>query len=146
MTQGILIIWVPQATDTQATRDTPIILVLQTDTQARQEIPLIPLPQDMDTQATRGTPFILHPQAIDIPVIQRTWLIPAIRHLGTMAVRHPPRIPAPVTDTPCMATPAIEPRRTGYLESTTRSSLLAEVRPKVHAHESPGYPYPGAAE
>jgi hypothetical protein len=133
-TQGILLIPVPQATDTQATRDTPLILILQTtDTQATREIPLILLPQDMDTQATRGTPLILDPQAIDIPVIQDTLLIPATRHLGTRAVRHPPRIPVPVTDT---ATPAIEPRSTGHLGSTTLWSLLAEVRPKCTSGSS----------
>jgi len=48
-------------------RDTPLILVLQTT----------------DTQATRDTPLILAPQANDIPVIQDSLLIPAIRHLGT---------------------------------------------------------------
>ena len=97
-----------------------------------RDTPLILDPQAMDTQATRGTPLILAPQAIDILAIQRTWLIPTIRHLGTGAVRHPPRIPVPVTDSPCMATPAIEPRTTGHLGSTARSGLPAEFGLNSH--------------
>jgi len=108
----------PTGMATQATDIPPIGTLLTdirathhrtTDTQDIRDTPLIPVPQAMDTQATRGTPLILDPQAMDTPVIQDTRLIPAIRHLGTRAARrtHPIPIPIPVTDTPCMATPAI---------------------------------------
>jgi hypothetical protein len=110
--RDIPLIPIPQAMDTQAAQDIPPTPVLRVmDTQATRDTPLILVLQTTDTQARRDTPLILDPQAIDIPVR----LIPATRHLGTRAARHPPRIPVPVTDTPCTATPAIEPRRTGHL-------------------------------
>jgi hypothetical protein len=136
-TQGIGLILAPQATDTQATRHTPLILVLQTtDIPARREIPLIPLPQDMDTQATRGTPLILDPQAMDTPSSSGHPADPGNPAPGYQGSPPYSPIPIPVTETPCMATPAIEPRRTGHLGSTTLSSLLAEVRPKCTSGSS----------
>ena len=46
--------------------DIPVMDSRGTDSQAIRDTPLILLPEDMDTQATRGSPLILDRQAIDI--------------------------------------------------------------------------------
>jgi len=65
----------PMGMATQATDFPPIGILLTdipvmdsrgTDSQAIRDTPLILLPEDMDTQATRGSPLILDRQAIDI--------------------------------------------------------------------------------
>jgi hypothetical protein len=126
------LILVPQATDTQATRDTPTTPVLRVmDIRATQGIPPIPFPQATDTQATQDIPTT---PVLRFMSTQAKREILAIRDLDTRAARHTPPIPVPVTDTSCMATLAIDPRRAGHLGLTILSSLLGKVGPKFGPH------------
>ena len=99
----------------RATRETPLTPLLRAmDTQATQDSPLTPVHRAMDIQVIRGSPVTL-----------RT---PVLRAMGTRAVRC--TLPIPVPDIPWLAIPAIALRRTGRLEPSTVSSLLAEFRPE----------------
>ena len=112
--------------DTQATRDGPVTPVLQAmDTQATRDIPPFPDPGAMGTQATRHSPLTPVPRPMDRLVIRDT---PHPRPMDTRADRHTLPIPVSVMGIPWLAIPAIALRRTGRLEPSTASSLLAELR------------------
>jgi hypothetical protein len=103
-----------RAMDIRATRDTPLTPVLRaTHTQATRVAPLTPVLRGMDCRATRDTP----------PT-------PVPRPMDTRAARH--TLPVPVMDIPCLVIPETALRRTGRLGPSTLSSLLAELRPRIH--------------
>jgi hypothetical protein len=64
----------------------------------------------MDTQAIRGSPLTPVPRARDTKAARHTLPIPVL---------------VPVMDIPWLASPAIALRRTGRLEPSTPSNLLA---------------------
>ena len=105
-----------RATDIRATRDTPLTPVLRaTHTQATRVAPLTPVLRGMNCRATRDTP----------PT-------PVPRPMDTRAARHTLPVPVPVMDIPCLVIPETALRRTGRLGPSTLSSLLAELRPRIH--------------
>jgi hypothetical protein len=78
----------------------------------------------MGTQATRHSPLTPVPRPMDRLVIRDT---PHPRPMDTRADRHILPIPVSVMGIPWLAIPAIALRRTGRLEPSTPSSLLAEL-------------------
>ena len=97
-----------RAMDIRATRGTPPPPVLRAmDTQATQDSPLTPPLRAMDTQATRDT------------------LPTPVPPMDTRAARHTPPIPVLVMEIRSLLIPVIALRRTGRLEPSTVSSLLA---------------------
>src|SRR5580704_14716993 len=114
-----------RAMDIRATRDTPLIPVLQAmDTQATQDSPPTP-PRVTDRQATRGTPTP-DPRPMRRQATRDGQLTQVVRAMDIRARRPILRTPVPVTEIRSLAIPAIALRRTGRLGPTTRSSLLAE--------------------
>jgi hypothetical protein len=102
-----------RAMDIRATRDTLLTPVLRAmDTPATQDSPLTPPLPAMDTQATRDT------------------LPTPVPPMDTRAARHTLPIPVLVMEIRWLVIPAIALRRTGRLEPSTVSSLLAEFRPE----------------
>src|ERR1700730_2755112 len=108
-----------RAMDIRATRGTPPPPVLQAmDTQATQDSPLTPPLRAMDTQATRDT------------------LPTPVPPMDIRAARHILPIPVLVMEIRWLVIPAIALRRTGRLEPSTVSSLLAEFRPEIRPQSS----------
>jgi hypothetical protein len=102
-----------RAMDIRATGDTLLTPVLRAmDTQATQDSPLTPPLRAMDTQATRDIPLTPVPP------------------MDTRAARHTLPIPVLVMEIRWLVIPAIALRRTGRLEPSTVSSLLAEFGPE----------------
>jgi hypothetical protein len=124
------------AMDIRATRETPLTPLLRAmDTQAIQDSPVTP-PRATDRQATRDIPTpdlrSLRRQATrDSP------LTPVVRAMDFRARRPILPTPVPVTEIPSLAIPAIALRRTGCLEPSTPSSLLAEFRPGTKSSPPP---------
>ena len=88
-----------------------------------------------DTQATRDTPPTPVLRAMDTQVIQVSPVTPPIpvhRTMATRAARCTLPTPIPVMDTPWLAMRATASRRTSLLGPSTLSSLLAELRPRIH--------------
>src|SRR5580704_13083093 len=105
-----------KAMDIRATRDTPLTPVLRaTHTQATRVAPLTPVLRGMNCRATRDTP----------PT-------PVPRPMDTRTARHTLPVSVPVMDIPCLVVPETALRRTGRLGPSTLSSLLAELRPRIH--------------
>ena len=107
-----------RAMDIRATRDTPLTPVLRAPhTQATRVAPLTPVLRGMNCRATRDTPPTPVPRPMDTRVARHTLPVP---------------VPVPVMDIPCLVIPETALRRTGRLGPSTLSSLLAELRPRIH--------------
>jgi hypothetical protein len=104
-----------RAMDIQATRAGPLTRPLRAmDTQATRDSPLTPPLRAMDTQATRD-------------------ILPTpVPPMDIRAARHILPIPVLVMEIRWLVIPATALRRTGRLEPSTVSSLLAEFRPEIH--------------
>ena len=114
------------AIDIRATRDTPLTPLLRAmDTQATQDSPPTP-PRVTDRQATRDSPPIRDPRPLRRQATRDGQLTQVVRAMDIRARR--PILRTPVPEIRSLAIPAIALRRTGRLEPSTASSLLAELR------------------
>ena len=117
---------------TLATRDTPLTRLLRAmDTRATQDSPPTP-PRVTDRQAIRDTPPTTDPRPLRRQAAQDSPLTPVLRAMVFRARRPILPTPVPVTEIPSPVIPAIALRRTGRLGPGTLSSLLAELRPRIH--------------
>ena len=126
-----------RAMDILATRDTPLTPVLRAmDTQATRDSPLTPPPQATDTQAPQEIPLTRARRGMRRQPIRDTPAIPILQATDTRAARRTLPTQVRIMDIPATVSPPIALRRTGLLEPSTGSSLLAELRPKVHPKSS----------
>jgi hypothetical protein len=103
------------------------------DIQATRVLPVTPVPRPMATQATQATPVL---RAMDTQATRDTQPTPVPRPLDTRAARHTLPIPVLVMEIRWLVIPAIALRRTGRLEPSTVSSLLAEFRHEIDPQSS----------
>ena len=115
-----------RAMDILATRDTPLTPVLRAmDTQATRDSPLTPVLRAMDTQAPQEIPLTRARQGMDRKPIWDTPPIPILQATDIRAARRTLPTQVRIMDILCLAIPVVALWRTGRLEPSTRSSLLA---------------------
>src|SRR5437660_1012369 len=110
----------------QAIRDLPPILVPRLIDRQATRAPPIPVLRPIHTQATWGNPLTPVPRPMVCQGAPDTPPNPVLQAMDTRARRPILPTPVPIMGIPWLAIPAIALMRTGRLEPSTPSSLLAE--------------------